>query len=294
MGYMHIQNLYKEREILNFKRVYALEKVHGTSAHIKNRVESLHTEYPEPVAYREQLSFFSGGEKHEKFVQLFDQYKLAEKLAGIDCVIYGEAYGGSCQKMSDVYGPTLRFVAFDVQINGQWLAVPQAADFVRELGLDFVDFVEISTTIEEIDAQRDRESVQAIKNGMGPGKQREGVVLRPLIEYTKNNGERVIVKHKQEKFRETSSPRPISDEKLKVLEDARAIALEWVTPMRLQHVLDKIESADITKMSQIIKAMVEDVQREAAGEIVWSTEVGKAISQLTATMAKEHFSRIVV
>ena len=34
MGYMRIDNLYKNQAVLSFKEVYALEKVHGTSAHI--------------------------------------------------------------------------------------------------------------------------------------------------------------------------------------------------------------------------------------------------------------------
>ena len=34
MGYAHIDNLYKEQTILMFRECYALEKIHGTSAHI--------------------------------------------------------------------------------------------------------------------------------------------------------------------------------------------------------------------------------------------------------------------
>ena len=30
MGYMHIDNLYKDQRILQFKECYALEKIHGT------------------------------------------------------------------------------------------------------------------------------------------------------------------------------------------------------------------------------------------------------------------------
>ena len=32
MSYMHIDNLYKNQDILLFKECYALEKIHGTSA----------------------------------------------------------------------------------------------------------------------------------------------------------------------------------------------------------------------------------------------------------------------
>ncbi len=35
MGYLHIDNLYKNQTIRLFRECYALEKVHGTSAHVR-------------------------------------------------------------------------------------------------------------------------------------------------------------------------------------------------------------------------------------------------------------------
>ena len=34
MAYHHIDNLYRNQDVLLFKEVYALEKIHGTSAHV--------------------------------------------------------------------------------------------------------------------------------------------------------------------------------------------------------------------------------------------------------------------
>jgi hypothetical protein len=44
MGYAHINNLYKDQEILIFKHVWALEKIHGTSAHIGSLTAKLFKE----------------------------------------------------------------------------------------------------------------------------------------------------------------------------------------------------------------------------------------------------------
>jgi hypothetical protein len=69
LAYQHISNLYKDQRILLFKEVYALEKIHGTSAH---------------VALKDgQLRLFSGGEKHENFAALFDQPTLAASMGEI-------------------------------------------------------------------------------------------------------------------------------------------------------------------------------------------------------------------
>ena len=287
MGYMHLNNLYKDQKIMMFRECYALEKIHGSSAHISHKTSDQRITATDGK-YDSGVRFFSGGESHERFVDIFDHDNLAGKLRNIDVVIYGEVYGGKCQGMSNTYGKELKFVAFDVKINDMWLSVPQAEEFCKECGLEFVDYVKIPTTIEAIDEQRDRDSVQAVRNGMGPGKKREGVVLRPLVEFTRNDGERVMAKHKGDDFKETKTPRQVTPEQLKVLEDAEAVAEEWVTPMRVVHVLDKLGNPGMEKMKDVIFAMQEDVKREGDGEIVWSNAVEKAIGRATALGFKNH------
>jgi len=309
MGYAHIENLYKNQWILLFKECYALEKIHGTSAHI-------HFNPSVTPTSTGRLTFFAGGESHNKFLSLFNEAELLKAFnnLGIPCdksvTVYGEAYGGKCQGMSHTYGPNLKFIVFDVQIGDCWLNVPDAEQVAKKLGLEFVHYIKVSlakatinglgiliveTSLSGVDQQRDACSVQSVRNGVttaedymaGKGKKREGVVLRPLIELTMNNGERVICKHKGEEFKETATPRPVVDpSKLKMLEDANAIANEWVTATRLQHVIDKIPGHCMEKMREIISAMTEDVLREANGEIVESDAVKKAISKKTVEMYK--------
>lgn len=282
MGYMHINNLYKDREILDlFKECYALEKIHGTSAHIAYGTDK-------------GVTFFSGGEAHDRFIKLFDAIELLNKFnelfAGDSVVVYGEAYGGKQQGMSATYGTNLRFVVFDVKVNESWLAVPNAHDIATKLGLEFVHYNRIPCTVEAVNAERDAPSVQAVRNGIVEPKIREGVVLRPLIELTKNNGSRIITKHKRDEFMETAKPRRLETDpvKLAVLTEAQAIADEWITPMRLVHVLDKIGNpSDLSKTPDVIKAMLEDVKREASQEIQWSKEAERAIGKATAALFKK-------
>ena len=131
--------------------------------------------------------------------------------------------------------------------------VPKAESIVKSLGLEFVHYVKISTDLKEIDAQRDMYSIQAIRNGIseyaGPNanvlnpKMREGIVLRPLIELTKNNGERIICKHKRAEFIETKTPRVVDLDKQRVLESAQLIVDEWVTNNRLNNILSHLKDA---------------------------------------------------
>jgi hypothetical protein len=191
--------------------------------------------------------------------------------------------------MKDTYGEHLRFIAFEVKIDDRWLSVPQAEEIVKQLGLEFIHYVKIPTQLEYLDKERDSDSIQAIRNGVGAGKKREGIVLRPLVEVTKNNGERIIAKHKRDDFRETKSKRSLDPDKLKVLEKAKEVAEEWVVPMRLNHILDKIQEPSMEKMGQIIKSMIEDIKREGREEIVWSKQVERAIGRKTAYSVKGYF-----
>ena len=293
MGYMKINNLYKDQTILLFKECYAMEKIHGTSAHIKWDGN--------------QVKIFSGGEDHLRFSKLFDLVKLKsdfsnkfphKKEDGVTtfdtAVIYGEAYGGKQQRMSETYGKELKFVAFDVKINNMFLMTSIADHFCRDFGIEFVDYAQIPCTLEAINAERDKSSVQAVRNGIKEPKMREGVVLRPVIALVRNNGSRIQAKHKNDAFMETSTKREVNEKDFVLLTEAKAIADEWVTPMRLTHVLDKFPDYDITDTGNVIKAMIADVEAEAEGEIMKSKVANRAIGAKTALMYKELLKSVLV
>ena len=153
------------------------------------------------------------------------------------------------------------------------------------------DSNKVSTDLEVLDKERDLPSRQAVRNGIAEPKIAEGIVLRPPIEVRTNNGGRIIAKHKRPEFSERSSKKDttVSKEKAEVLTKAAEIAAEWVVPMRLDHVLNKLEATlqrtvEVQDMKAVLRAMNEDVLREAKGEIVESKEVEKAISNATSKL----------
>jgi hypothetical protein len=278
MGYLHISNLYKEQSILLFKKCYAMEKIHGTSAHVKWKFET------------KEVIFFTG-ENHPLFLTLFDKDFLIKKFEEIfpdqDAVIFGEHYGGKCQGMSSTYGKESKFIGFDVKVGDVWLNVPNAEDVCNQFNIEFVSYEKIDVSSPKLIEERDKPSVQAVRNGITEPKKREGVVLRPLIELRKNNGERVIAKFKPDEQMETKSKREVSDEQLKVLSEANEVAEEWVTNLRLEHVLQKFPAdVNMESMGDIIKAMIADVYREGKDEIIESKPVEKAIGKATVKIFK--------
>lgn len=281
MGYMEIKNLYKDPTILMFKECYALEKIHGTSAHIK--------------WWNGNLTFFSGGAKYQDFVALFDCAALNEKFeqqfTETNVVVYGEAYGGKMQGMSKTYGDRLRFVVFEVCVGDKFLDVTSANDVATRLGLEFVHYVRCSTDLDTLDYWRDYDSVQSHRNGIDdPERHREGIVLRPLVELTKNDGKRIIAKHKAAWALETKTERVVGD-KLEILTKASEIADEWVTKMRLDHVMDKFHGQTGMEITgDVIKAMIADIEKESQGEVILSREAKVAIGKKTANMYKQRLN----
>lgn len=302
MGYMHIDNLYKNTRILLFKECYALEKIHGTSAH----VAWLGADLEDKAEGGGMIRFFSGGENHVRFCELFNEDALRavfiERFGPRNVVFYGEAYGGKQQGMSATYGKELKFIVFDVKIGDQFVDVPIAEEIAKACGFDFVPYSRCSTDLHWLDAIRDAPSQTAADNGCGDNTDRfgfcppirEGVVLRPLHECTFNDGSRVIAKHKRPEFSERKTVVPVDEGKRKAMEDAQAIADEWVTDMRLTHVLDKLGNpTEMSATGKVIDAMIEDVTREAAGEIVDTPAVRKAVGAAAAKLFKRRVTAIV-
>ena len=278
MSYLHIENLYmgSAQSILAFRECFALEKIHGTAAHI---------------SWRGQLQLHPGGEAHDTFKAMFDEYGLKVAFAAIgqpDVTVYGEAYGGDQQGQSWRYGLVPRFAAFEVQIGETWLAVPDAHRLVSKIGLEFVHYRRVSTDLAALDAERDAPSEQARRNGVAGEQPREGVVLRPPFEVQVNDGRRVIAKHKRREERETTTYREVDPAAHKVWADAASIAFEWVTPRRLEHVIahltvDGVEPT-LRNMRAVMAAMQEDVLREGAGEIIDSKDARTAIGHATSKL----------
>ena len=86
----------------------------------------------------------------------------------------------------------------------------------------------------------------------------------------------------------------MSPEALRVLAEAKAIAEEWVTPMRLQHVLSNSGlPMEIQSTGKIIALMIDDIIREAEGEITDTPSARKEISRHTALMYKKLLNSMI-
>jgi len=297
MGYRKIPNLYKCQNVLMFKEVYVSEKIHGTSAHVTMTKIPVGTD--ELAGYMYNIDFFSGGASHDLFTSLFNKEKLIElfEQAGFkEITIYGEAYGGKLQGMRDTYGDKLKFIVFEIKIGDSWLSMDRAEYVAEYFNLEFIWYARCNAEVDILDMYRDQPSQQAKRNDCGDDKKAEGIVIRPLMELTINNKGRILAKHKRADFRETKTQRKVVDlDMQQILKDADSISEEWVTAMRLAHVLDKmkaegIDTGDMKSIPQVIKAMQKDIKEEAEGEIVYTKAAGNAIAKSTVKLFKKRLN----
>jgi len=257
-----------------FKRVYCLEKIHGTSAHIT-------------IDPQESVISYFTGDNYEHFKSLFNEKEILSRMGNKPrLTVYGEHYGGKIQGQSHRYGTNKKFVAFDVQIGGHWLDVERAEKIVLDLGLEFVHYTECAAMLESVDYWRDYHSVQSWRNGGITLQTREGIVIRPPIEMIMNNGERVIAKHKRPEFSETKTHREVNEHPEK--QASFDIAEEWVTQNRLLNILSHHHYDKIEDTPKIVIAMIEDVLREGDFEVQDTRENRKAIGSAAAKLFRQH------
>ncbi len=73
------------------------------------------------------------------------------------------------------------------------------------------------------------------------------------------------------------------------------LAEEWCVPMRLNHIISRMTKnevePDIKDMGEIIKNMIDDIYREAKGEIVESRDAQKAIGNKTVKLFKQYLQK---
>lgn len=299
MGYMHIDNLAKNDSVLMFRKVWATEKVHGTSAHVSWNPD------------RKEIVYFNGGASRDAFVALFDkafEERFMELVdvngRDISVTVFGEAYGGKMQGMSATYGKVLKFIVFEVKIGDSWLSFDKVVEIGERLQLDVVPGEVIDCTEEELTRVRNLPSEVAVMCGCGENEDRygnkpplrEGIVIRPLVELRMSNGDRVIAKYKNPDFSETKSRKDCNypSEKRREYEAAAKVVDDYVTDARLGHVLDAIglQDPNIQDLGKVLPAMVEDVLRESKGEVPDTKEIRRMIGGKTVPLFKKRIGML--
>lgn len=203
--------------------------------------------------------------------------------------LFGEWAGKGVQKGIDYGAPD--FYAFGLMDGGDLQSWDRMAGLCFGIGIKTVPLISAQYDVPHpfaLQALRDQPSQIASSNW-------EGVCLSSWPQKADSYGRPLIVKIKSPAFAETArekKDRPAGQ--TIVMDGARAFAADYVTAMRLEHVLDQVREAngfqsnplDVRHTGDVLRAMYQDVAREGAADLAALPEdqqklVGKVVADLT-------------
>jgi Rnl2 family RNA ligase len=236
-------------------------------------------------------------------------------------VIYGEIYGGSYphkdvpkQQVSKVQGdvyyrPDVDFIAFDLRINGIYLDMYKTKELLEAHNLPFVKTI-FSGSLEEC-LKFSNTFPPSIPFQLGlsyiEGNVCEGVVIRPIKTRFMHTGQRVILKNKNEKFKERDVPKSVTPKvPPEPLSEDLTLALErmksYVCINRLRNVLShmgEVKNKDFGRITGLLsKDILEDLMKDDEALFYKLSEkdtkkLNKQVGASAALLLKKNFQDIL-
>lgn len=257
------------------------------------------------IASRSQFvdeNFYSCKEVVEKYRNNLSRMKRNE-FPNIEYIaVYGELYGPGIQK-GIYYGKEKNFAAFEVSVNSDpdlTLSVKYAKDLLNKYEIPFVPILgEFDSLQEALEYPNEFDSkVPVLLNNCDPSEIPssnicEGVVISPMGSYYLPNGNKIILKNKNEKWGEKQeSPR---GQKTRIELETFG-AENYINENRMNAVISKIGGISQKDFGRVIREMSEDVVEEMVKDGIipdnWrsfegSKSLGKAVTGLVSIFLKK-------
>lgn len=283
--YNSIENSYQEKfidrmKLLGFhKETFVVqEKIHGAnlSFHTDGKIIKIakRTDF-----IQNDETFFNAHQILEKYrenvLSLFKELKL--KKSTINKVsIFGEVFGGGykhaevpklknaikVQKGID-YAPFNEFYAFDILVDDEYLDVKSANELFEKFGFFYAislfegSFEDALNYPKEFDSKiPDWLNLPRIENNLC-----EGTIIKPLKPLFLGNGNRVILKNKNEKWSEKVKVEKQEQQKIPMSEDAENLKNELFSLIninRLNAVMSKIGQFEPKLIGKICGLLMQD------------------------------------
>jgi hypothetical protein len=281
--YPHIENLEEVPKIFELPEVIVTEKIHGSAMRVGwldgvLRLGGRKLEFTDlRPDTKEGLGFISW---------VFDvglDRRMKDAFTGEDVILFGEWHGsGTPKKGWPQVQKGIRYVAgndfriFDVKVQGRYVAQDQIGSWGAKVGLKTMPRLYRGKPDQKVfDSFIDSMSRLGGENGIvDPENTMEGIVIRPPEPMWDESGNFVIAKYKIGKWAERASQQrhPFQPRKERIiLPGAREFAEEFVTEIRLEHVLDQLREASIPiesrAMGEVLKRMGQDIKREGASAL---------------------------
>lgn len=324
--YPSIENSYQEKH-MNYLREHGFarpdkvwcvtEKLHGSNLGIYCDENECRT------ASRNNLLQEKDSDAFYKFVQIKE--KVYEQVVNIfkyfditldevnNIVVYGELFGGAYPhpeverntKVSSVqkgvfYSPNIHFHIFDIMVvydNGTEIFIDY--DFVTHLCkmmlIPYCEILFIGTMDECLAYANNNKSTIPGILGLPEIEDNimEGTVVKPIKAEFLKCGSKVVLKNKNEKFKEKNSEKKHQKTPVEVSKNSQEVIdmiATYITENRLDSVESKLGEIEQHKIGDFIREFVRDVFEDASKEGTWnplSKDERKVVNKFVSTECKK-------
>lgn len=254
----------------------------------------------------------------QKMRDLFQSFYIG---GASEVIIYGELYGG-IYPHSDIkksnqtavqkgvyYNPTQDFIAFDLKVDGQYMSVDFANEIFKKFQIPHAQTLFRGSLVDCLEYPN--EYITTLPQELGlptiPNNICEGNVIRPIDPIFMYSGERLILKNKNDKFKEKHGNYQLGKKPRVVKEIASELivminkAQQFINDNRLRNVISKvgtITDKDFGKlMGLFTKDIIEDFTKDNDAFFILSkTDRGiitKRIGQDAALLVRQNFLNII-
>ncbi|MFH1829961.1 MAG: RNA ligase family protein [Pseudomonadota bacterium] len=305
--YPHIENIDEVPAIFELPEVIVTEKVHGSAMRI-GLIDG-------HLRYGGRKLEFNDIRPESKEGQGFISWMLATGLdkkiktafIGHDVILFGEWHGSGTPskgwpqiQKGICYIKGNDFRVFDVRLDGKYLSQDEVLVWAAKVGLKTMPVLFRGRPDGEVfNSLIDTMSRVGEENGIVDAENTiEGIVIRPTEMQWDVKGNPIMAKYKVGRWAERASaashPRTPPKER-PVIPGAKEFAHEFVTPMRLNHVLDQLREngipIDIKSLGEVMKRMGQDIKREGANALADARLDWKDVSPFVTHLTKNLFSQ---
>jgi|SaaInlStandDraft_4_1057021.scaffolds.fasta_scaffold04924_9 Rnl2 family RNA ligase len=313
----HTQGIWRGREKIhgaNFQFAY-----NGGEVKIGKR-----SAYLKPI---EHIGFFRSDVIYDRYINSIHILAASLEMSvpdgtPLEFTIYGELYGGvyphpDVEKDPEgkqvqkgiYYAPGNHFAAFDMKLNGEFVPDGSFEALMALIGMPVAPIL-VEGTFEEVMAYTNEgQSIVGVRlHGLPPIENNvmEGLVIKPIIPQYLNDGSRVILKNKNEKWSEKSNKTRVPKAEIKMTSEQKDVYLllsNRVTENRLRNVISHFGNVTNKDFGKLLALMTQDIITEHTKEdevLLASMEDKKERKLLTkmlngdiATMVRKNFLNII-
>lgn len=269
--------------VMDDEKWHVLEKIHGCNFQLRTDGTIVEAGSRNKfVNDFDLVHFHHCGEILEKYKQnMLDLFKMIqEKQECKELIVYGELFGGQYPgflqtkpvQKEILYCPKVNFAGMDVKINGRFTSKTECNKWLQMAEILFIPSLFVGTKEEAFAFSQenyDRSSTIPALLGLpkinNSANTREGHIIQPNgVYYAGGKSDRVIFKHKNEKWCERSTKvKPIAKSEMAETELFKT-ACEMITQNRMTNIMS--HCTEELHEGKLIGLFVQDILKELEDE----------------------------